>query len=110
MEASLWFMVIEILTEGMWDSGMCIVHQLNFAIVCFVYELVLQHGIFTVTCVCVATPQRVSENSEGCQTTPKGVKVISWHSRSVSKHLSGVDEHTGVIENPQRVSNNSAGC
>ena len=64
------------------------------------YELVLQHGICTITCVCVATPGRVSENSEGCQTTPNGVKVISWHSRSVSKHLTGVDEHTGVIEHP----------
>ena len=60
-------MEIEILTEGM-----CIVHQLNFAIVCFVYELVLQHGICTVTCV--ATPQksvrklrRVSDYSKGCQ-------------------------------------------
>ena len=42
----------------------------------------------------------MSENSEGCQTTPKGVKIISWHSRSVSKHLTGVDEHTGVIEHP----------
>ena len=29
MEASLWFMVIEILTEGM-----CIVHQLNFVASC----------------------------------------------------------------------------
>ena len=60
-------MEIEILTEGI-----CIVHQLNFAIVCFVYELVLQHGICTVTCV--ATPQksvrklrRVSDYSKGCQ-------------------------------------------
>ena len=57
---------------------MCIsFHQLNSAIVCFMYELVLQHDICTIiTCVCVATPQRVSENSEGCQTTPMGVKVI----------------------------------
>ena len=59
----MWFMVIEILTEGM-----CIVHRLNFAIVCFVYELVLQQSICTITCVCLVTPQRVSENSEGCQS------------------------------------------
>ena len=75
---------------------------------------------FAITCVCAATPQRVSENSEGCHTT-KGVQVILWHSRSVSKHLTGVDEHTGVIEHPflkfntrgytpQRVSENSKGC
>ena len=42
----------------------------------------------------------MSENSEGCHTTPKGVEVILWHSRSVSKHLTGADEHTGVIEHP----------
>ena len=49
---------------------MCIsFHQLNSAIVCFMYELVLEHDICTITCVCVATRKE-------CQKTRKGVRLL----------------------------------